>query len=228
MVRGWKKRSSSSSRSSMGRPVTSMRGMERSDGVLGFADRSIAGSGGRMTTTVGGLLDRHATEHGDRLFLWCGDDRMSYAQTAEAPTLRRIVAFDDVGGSAIDGVSYAKVRACETSPPNVDLTGSSLLSIMYTSGTTGMPKGCMLAHGWYVNGARGGTDMMGYGGDDVLYTALPLFHAWAQGMVMGALLHGLTAVVDPMFSASTVLRRLAETNAPTFARVGAMGVGLLA
>src|SRR5438552_2234743 len=90
MAWGRKNRSRSNSRSSMGRPVTSVRGvtrlggMDRSDGVLGFADRSIAAPGGRMTTTVGGLLDQRATEHGDRLFLWCGDDRMTYAQAAEA------------------------------------------------------------------------------------------------------------------------------------------------
>src|SRR5205823_12798083 len=121
----------------------------------------------------------------------------------------------------VDTVPFTRLAQVERSHEG-EVGADSLLSIMYTSGTTGMPKGCMLAHGWYVNGARAGTDMMGYGGNDVLYTALPLFHAWAQGMITGALLHGLTAVIDPVFSANGVVERIAETNATTFAGVGAM------
>jgi crotonobetaine/carnitine-CoA ligase len=145
----------------------------------------------------------------------------------ELPALKRVIALDDEAMSGFETIPYAQLSQVSAAP-DAGVVAGSLLSIMYTSGTTGMPKGCMLAHGWYVNGARAGTDMMGYGADDVLYTALPLFHAWAQGMVMGALLHGLTAVVDPVFSASGVLQRLAETNATTFAGVGAMGMAMLA
>ena len=144
---------------------------------------------------------------------------------SELPSLKCAVALDDATVAGVDTVPFSRLDA---SPAAGDVGPASLLSIMYTSGTTGMPKGCMLAHGWYVNGARAGTDMMGYGGDDVLYTALPLFHAWAQGMVTGALLHGLTAVIDPMFSAHSVVERIAETNATTFAGVGMMGMAMLA
>ena len=146
---------------------------------------------------------------------------------AELPALKRAVALDDASVAGVDTVPFPRLTDASTSPDG-DVGVASLLSIMYTSGTTGMPKGCMLAHGWYVNGARSGTDMMGYGGDDVLYTALPLFHAWAQGMLTSALYHGLVAVVDPIFSASHAGDRLAETGATTFAGVGAMGMAMLA
>ena len=148
---------------------------------------------------------------------------------SELPVLKRVVALDDAGSEGpMEAVSFGRIAEEGASPPSVELSASSLMTIMYTSGTTGMPKGCMLAQGWYLNGARAGTDMMDYRTGDVLYTALPLFHAWAQGMVMGALLHGLTAVVDPEFSASSVMSRLAETRATTFAGVGAMGMAMLA
>jgi carnitine-CoA ligase len=145
----------------------------------------------------------------------------------ELPALKRAVALDDASVAGVETVPFARLEE-EHAASDGEVAPGSLLSIMYTSGTTGMPKGCMLAHGWYLNGARAGTDMMNYGGEDVLYTALPLFHAWAQGMVMGALLHGLTAVVDPVFSATGVIDRIAETNATTFAGVGAMGMAMLA
>src|SRR5436189_1536078 len=141
----------------------------------------------------------------------------------ELPAIKRAIALDDASVPGVETVPFARLEE-EHAAASGDVGPGSQLSIMYTSGTTGMPKGCMLAHGCYVNGARAGTDMMDYGGDDVLYTALPLFHAWAQGMVTGALLHGLTAVVDPVFSTTGVVERLAETNATTFAGVGAMGM----
>ena len=145
----------------------------------------------------------------------------------ELPALKRAVSFDDASVRRVETVPFSRL-AEEHPSANGDIGSGSLLSIMYTSGTTGMPKGCMLAHGWYVSGARAGTEMMNYGGDDVLYSALPLYHAWAQGMVMSALLHGLTAVVDAEFSARGVIDRIAETNATTFAGVGAMGMAMLA
>jgi crotonobetaine/carnitine-CoA ligase len=70
--------------------------------------------------------------------------------------------------------------------------------------------------------------MMGYGDGDVLSTALPLFHAWAQGMVMGALYNGIRAVVDPVFSPQTVVDRWRETGATVYAGVGMMGMAMLA
>ena len=47
---------------------------------------------------------------------------------------------------------------------------------------------------------------------DVLYTALPLFHGWARGMLFAALAYSLELHLDAEFSASNVLRRLAETR----------------
>jgi crotonobetaine/carnitine-CoA ligase len=147
----------------------------------------------------------------------------------ELSELKRMVAFDDVGDAppGIDVVPFEKLRLTEGPTPSPELEPSSLMSIMYTSGTTGMPKGCMLPHGWYVNGSRVASEMVEYRPDDVVCTALPLFHAWAQGMVMGALVHGLTAVIEPVFSPTTLLQRFAETGATVFSGVGAMGMALL-
>ncbi|MGH2727570.1 MAG: AMP-binding protein, partial [Actinomycetota bacterium] len=81
--------------------------------------------------------------------------------------------------------------------------------------------------GWYMNGAKVASEMLEYRTDDVLFTALPLFHAWAQGIVMGALVHHLTAWVDPIFSVTRLLDRFHETGASVFTGVGAMGMAML-
>jgi crotonobetaine/carnitine-CoA ligase len=112
--------------------------------------------------------------------------------------------------------------------PTVELEPADTVAIMYTSGTTGMPKGCMIPHGYHTHSPVASNSLLEYGPGDVLYSALPLFHGWARGMLFGALVHGLTAVLDPDFSPATALRRFAETKATVFSGVGAMGMALLA
>jgi carnitine-CoA ligase len=144
---------------------------------------------------------------------------------AGLPDLRSVIALDDAAG---DDIPYEQLRGADPSRPDVSLSAASLMSILYTSGTTGMPKGCMLSHGWYLRSASVSTEMLGYTEKDRLYTALPLFHAWAQGMVFGGLLHGLSVTIDPIFSAQRMLERLAETQSTTLSGVGMMGLAMLA
>jgi carnitine-CoA ligase len=115
-----------------------------------------------------------------------------------------------------------------SSAPEVGLTAADTVAIMYTSGTTGMPKGCMIPHGYHTRSPIESNSLLEYGPGDVLYSALPLFHGWARGMLFGALVHGVTAVLDAEFSPGAALTRFAETGATVFSGVGAMGMALLA
>jgi crotonobetaine/carnitine-CoA ligase len=147
----------------------------------------------------------------------------------DLPELKRIVALDDAEApSAVEVVPYARIRNSSADAPQPEIGKADLMAILYTSGTTGMPKGCMLPHGWYLTTPASSKHMMGYGPGDVLMTALPLFHAWAQGMVMGALYNGLRAVIDTTFSPVTVVDRWRETGATVYAGVGMMGMAMLA
>ncbi len=145
------------------------------------------------------------------------------------PELKRVIAMDELADvpANIDVIPWSRLGSSTAPTPSPDLTPASLQAILYTSGTTGMPKGCMLPHGWYMNGAKVASEMLEYRTDDILFTALPLFHAWAQGIVMGALVHHLTAWVDPIFSVTRLLDRLHETGASVFTGVGAMGMAML-
>lgn len=113
-------------------------------------------------------------------------------------------------------------------PLGVELRPADLMSIVYTSGTTGQPKGCMLSHGYYTRVARVMGDANEYTCDDVLITAMPLFHGAARMMVlMAGLAHGLPVVIEPEFRAATFLRRSREVGATVAYGVGAMGAALL-
>ncbi len=124
--------------------------------------------------------------------------------------------------------AYDLPTADADTAPKVEIEPGDTVAIMYTSGTTGMPKGCMIPHGYHTRSPIESNTLLEYGPGDVLYSALPLFHGWARGMLFGALVHGVTAVIDAEFSPATALQRFAETKATVFSGVGAMGMALLA
>ncbi|MGK5631642.1 AMP-dependent synthetase/ligase, partial [Streptomyces sp. URMC 123] len=71
-------------------------------------------------------------------------------------------------------------------------TADDVASIVYTSGTTGPPKGCLLSHG-NINAVRDGTlDLGASGPGDAVYVYLPLAHVMAQLIVLKTLLQGAT------------------------------------
>lgn len=93
-------------------------------------------------------------------------------------------------------------------------------SILYTSGTTGPPKGAIIPHQKYLTTPREIGARSRLTPDSVLFTGLPLFHCNAQEMTtLNAMLHDLTAAYDERFHASTYWE--------SAARMGATHVSLL-
>jgi len=80
------------------------------------------------------------------------------------------------------------------SPPMPGITPDSPAAILYTSGTTGRPKGAVLDHGGFLAQARGAIEMWRWTRRDILVHALPLFHLHGLGMGLhGTLLSGGSA-----------------------------------
>jgi crotonobetaine/carnitine-CoA ligase len=75
--------------------------------------------------------------------------------------------------------------------------------ILYTSGTTGRPKGAIWTHGNILWGGKVSAAHEGLTADDVQLAFLPLFHVNAQSYAIGATLFaGATCVLQPRFSVS--------------------------
>ena len=93
-------------------------------------------------------------------------------------------------------------------PPMPRLTPESPAAILYTSGTTGRPKGAVLDHGNFLAQGRGALEVWRWNSNDVLVHALPLFHLHGLGMGLhGTLLSGGRAVLIP-FAPENVFREL--------------------
>jgi fatty-acyl-CoA synthase len=106
-------------------------------------------------------------------------------------------------------------------PDPVDLDDPVL--ILYTSGTTGRPKGAVLTHGnitWNTVNQLAHVDVLS---TDVALCVAPLFHVTGLGQVsMPTLLKGGTVVVVPKFDAGRFLALVAQRRATCFSAVPTM------
>ena len=101
-------------------------------------------------------------------------------------------------------------------PPMPHLTPDSPAAILYTSGTTGRPKGAVLDHGNFLAQGRGALEVWRWTSRDVLVHALPLFHLHGLGMGLhGTLLSGGSAVLVP-FTPENVVRELTHGGTMLF------------
>ncbi|MGH8866891.1 MAG: long-chain-fatty-acid--CoA ligase [Actinomycetes bacterium] len=101
--------------------------------------------------------------------------------------------------------------------------------ILYTSGTTGRPKGAVLSHlNLTMNAHLTANDVVHLSPDDVLLGCLPLFHTFGQTCAMNAGFYaGATLVLMPRFDGSGALELMHEHGVTVFMGVPTMYLGLL-
>lgn len=105
----------------------------------------------------------------------------------------------------------------------VDVAQDDTAIILYTSGTTGTPKGAMLTHGNVYSNARDVSTYLGYRADDRIIATLPVFHVFALTVVVNApLISGATVLLAPRFSPSEIFALAKEQQATVFAGVPTM------
>ncbi|HYI20203.1 MAG TPA: long-chain fatty acid--CoA ligase [Solirubrobacteraceae bacterium] len=81
--------------------------------------------------------------------------------------------------------------------------------LLFTSGTTGSPKGAELTHSNLVRNAEISADMFGLGCEDVLLGALPLFHAFGQTCGLNTAMYlGASTTLLPRFDPVQALEML--------------------
>jgi crotonobetaine/carnitine-CoA ligase len=116
------------------------------------------------------------------------------------------------------------VAAAEPACPGAVVPAEAVSGILYTSGTTGPPKGVMLSHAAYLNSARSfAEEMVRASPDDVLYTTLPLFHINAQAHTVLPAIHlNATIALGQRFSASGFWDDIRRHGATIFNSLAAM------
>lgn len=87
------------------------------------------------------------------------------------------------------------------------ITGATLAEIVFTSGTTGEPKGAMLSHGNLIANATAMSEVIAFGPKDRLLSVLPLSHLYEQVLGLLVPLTVGASVVYPVSRQPSVLIR---------------------
>ncbi len=95
--------------------------------------------------------------------------------------------------------------------------------VLYTSGTTGLPKGAELTHSNMVQNALLANRLFGGASSDIHLVTLPLFHSFGQTVQLNAgFAVGATLVLLPRFDAATALATMERERVTFFAGVPTM------
>ncbi|OAX77962.1 hypothetical protein ACJ72_07733 [Emergomyces africanus] len=110
-----------------------------------------------------------------------------------------------------------------------DMDGEFPSMLLYTSGTTGLPKGCAFTMarmtGTIYNKSL--RDKKGYGGDR-WYVCMPMYHGTASVLVMGCVITGVGVSIAKKFSTSNFWKDIHDSESTYFVYVGETARYLLA
>jgi long-chain acyl-CoA synthetase len=165
---------------------------------------------------------------------------------------RFLIAWEDFAGEAMRGAAQLPdsavfvagrpsaeaprgsrdFRELMQGPPTFEMAptdSEDTAVILYTSGTTGRPKGAELTHlNLFMCCEVGATRLVAYREDDVAMAVLPLFHSFGQSNVMNTTFYaGGTITLVPRFEAGKVLEVMQRDRVTIFAGVPTMYFALL-
>jgi long-chain acyl-CoA synthetase len=138
----------------------------------------------------------------------------------DLPDLKHIIVIGDPTEGTLN---YAELmeKASAEAPPQVSIDeNEDPAAILYTSGTTGFPKGVLQTHFNIRRNAEMIRDFMEISEDFRFMLILPLFHCNAQIVtIMAPLIIGASSILTPGFSAQTHWETVAKYRASTFSCV---------
>lgn len=135
-------------------------------------------------------------------------------------------------GAGLRGIPYVEAAHLDgdgSSLSLVDRDAEDDAVILYTSGTTGKPKGAVLTNlNMVMNATVSAHDLLHLTPESVLLCALPLFHSFGQTVVMNAAFRaGASIVLMPRFDGAAALDLMVRENVTIFAGVPTMYVALV-
>jgi fatty-acyl-CoA synthase len=125
------------------------------------------------------------------------------------------------GGAVYSERVAARALPGEPAPPGVPPAPDALYLLLFTSGSTGAPKAVRVSQGRMAIQASVMAKGSGFGSDDVMYCAMPMFHGNALNTcVMPAMAAGAALVLRRRFSASGFLPDVRRYGVTYFNYVG--------
>jgi long-chain acyl-CoA synthetase len=129
----------------------------------------------------------------------------------------------------ISGPALTEASAWPSSPEVACRADEDTAVILYTSGTTGTPKGAELTHSnLHRNASVTATSLLSLEPDDVVMGCLPLFHSFGQTCGLNAaVLSGACLTLIPRFSPAAAISVIRRDRVTVFEGVPTMYVAML-
>ena len=180
-----------------------------------------------INTAYRGEFLRHQLADAASVVVLAEDDYVEriLAVAQHLPDLRTVLHHGTERASA-EGLDLSPLASAPAAPgplPAAEVAPADLTMLIYTAGTTGPSKGCMISHNYACNLARQGIETSGRRPEEVNWTALPLFHLNATATsVLGSVLLGGACAVSRRFSLSGFWSEIERTGARTANLLGPM------
>jgi len=140
-------------------------------------------------------------------------------QIPEANSVPKLEHIVSVGASdRTELLRFSELLAGPLPPaPAVNLRAEESAAILYTSGTTGKPKGVLLSHGNLVSNVYATNHHTRMSPEDRLICYLPLFHCFGQNFIMNASVNsGATLILHERFVPDEILQSVQNNRVTMF------------
>jgi long-chain acyl-CoA synthetase len=176
-----------------------------------------------MMANLSSVLAQAAADHGERPAVRLDDLVLSYAQLRDAAG-RAASLLSSLGVTPGD-----RVGVMLPAPSMADQAGDDDAVILYTSGTTGTPKGAELTRANLIRNAElAAATMLNAGPGDVTMGCLPLFHVFGLTCALNAtIIGGGTLTLLPRFEAGKALEIIGRDQVTIFEGVPTMYAAML-
>lgn len=117
------------------------------------------------------------------------------------PHLKQVLVDGDTGLDDPNVFPLKKlVKTDPAAPPAFEIKATDLATILFTSGTTGYPKGCMHDQTYWLYLAKKVVNYAGLTADDVLLTAQPFYYMDPQWNLVACFMSGAKLILMKRFS----------------------------
>jgi crotonobetaine/carnitine-CoA ligase len=180
----------------------------------------------------GEFLRHQLADSGASVFIVQGEFASRAVETVgpeTTPAVAHCIAVDppDAVIDVVPTITWAEALAAGSDAPidTSQVRPNDLACFIYTAGTTGPSKGCMLPQNYIVSLADQVARAWGRRSDDVVLTPLPLFHFNAISIaVVGTLTTGGSAAIERKFSVSNFWPEIKRTGATMVSMLGSLAI----
>jgi fatty-acyl-CoA synthase len=160
--------------------------------------------------------------------LWQQDRRIV---SARFPELRHVIVYGaehDPGCLGAESVVRRGAKIAPAELAKIRVPPQAPAAMLYTSGTTGAPKGCLLSHGNFWYKAREYLKVHEWTAEDRCLVPVPYFHIFgALGCVAANALAGSTQILMEVFDPEEAMRLIQQERVTIFSGVPTMFIGVL-